>query len=367
MTAAEGSYLGFARQTGGKGSGILTDANFKYLLFRQGQLAPAPMTIPLDAEIGGGAMIRSMVKAGVSVSGAVNFIPRPESLGFFLYGMTGSVSKAGPSDSAYTHTFKMAANQFSAPYYTVRYSPGGMWGEEYIDCRFSALALEFRAANYVSGTIGFSGITPEKQPATGSQNSGALDQWGATARVDSGPQFVTAVSASGFSFDGGSISEYSILGGSLVCASNMPMDEQYSIGSYYPADMDIVSRSFMISLLMKVTDEELYTKLMYSKIYNGTSNPVQAWVANILKGNFSLTLKSDQNIGAGSTPYSLTVATDTGTGDNSNVYWSATPIALRAQRQVVMNLTGLVTATHANSVGSDPITFTLVNGRSSDY
>jgi hypothetical protein len=562
MTAAEGSYLGFAKQTL-QGSKALAPSLFKYLLFRQGQVGPQGAVLPLDAEIGDGALLRSLVKAGVTVNGAIDFIPRPETLGFFLYGVTGNVTTTksttinashsalkitgssgiatgsfsvtmtdsmqpstmdyvvayatagvtgtltitGTADgrvgdtedivlsgttkkfstktwtyisgvtyahsgstgtvyvgypSYYKHEFELNIDQFDAPYWTTRFAPGGLWGEEYADCRFNALGLEFRAANFLNGTVGFIGITPtkvstdstayytsiandhvfgtsitsftNKQPTdilgagegafvrlapslatsvnvtvTGTVNGVAgvtetvdfsidsstpllttnvftalsnitipadsgktmdvgyvpandYGEWDPVAKIDGGPQFLSSTSGSEVTINPGTETALKVLSGAVVATANIPLDEQMYVGSYFPAALDIVSKSFMVNLTVKVEDEELYTQMMYNKGYVGSTNLAQAWVANILKAGFNLVLSSDQYISA-TVPtqfYSLAVQADGNTGDSSNVYWTASPIGLRAQRQVIMNLTGVVTAS-----STSPIKFTLYNNRAS--
>jgi len=90
MTAAEKSFIGIAKQTG-VGVRNVTDAQFKYLLFRAGGVAPQNIVIPLDAEVGGGAMLRDMAKVGVTSGGALDIIPRPDTMGTMLYGALGQI------------------------------------------------------------------------------------------------------------------------------------------------------------------------------------------------------------------------------------------------------------------------------------
>jgi len=88
MAATEKSFLGLAKQLV-KATPITADASFKYLLFNQASLAASTLATPLDPEVGGGAMIRDMLKVGVMSGGAVDFVPRPDTLGMFLMGVTG--------------------------------------------------------------------------------------------------------------------------------------------------------------------------------------------------------------------------------------------------------------------------------------
>ena len=81
MAAIEGSFLGLAKQSA-KGTPNATHADFKYLLVREGAFGVNNISIPLDPEVGGGAFLRSVVKVGANNGGALDVIPRPESLGF---------------------------------------------------------------------------------------------------------------------------------------------------------------------------------------------------------------------------------------------------------------------------------------------
>ena len=80
MTSANGTLLGLAKQAA-KGTPNITDASFTYLLFNQGGVAPNNVVVPLDEEVGGGAMLRDMKNMGVYSGGGIEFIPRPASLG----------------------------------------------------------------------------------------------------------------------------------------------------------------------------------------------------------------------------------------------------------------------------------------------
>jgi hypothetical protein len=88
MTAAEDSVLGLALQSVAN-TIQSTDADFKYLLFREGSFGPQNIVLPVDPEVGGGAMPRGMAKVGTTSGGALDLIPRPDTLGLLLYGLTG--------------------------------------------------------------------------------------------------------------------------------------------------------------------------------------------------------------------------------------------------------------------------------------
>lgn len=445
MAAAEGSFMGLAFQSA-FGTPNTTDADFKYLLFRQGQASPNNIVIPLDPEVGGGALARSMVKVGVNFGGSFDIVPRPETLGHFFYGATGKVVSAanrvatavhaavtlsgspqtintgitspsastklelvasaantanvsitgtiggaaaqtevialtgttpvltaglftlvteivypagsgtvsiGWKDGSYTHTFTLdPADNFSAPYFTVRSAPANMWGEQYEDARLSMLALNWRGANFVDGMVTFLGRKPSKVATT---------TWDALANVDSGPQFISPLGA--IELPTGTNAH--VLNGSLVCSSAIPLDEQYVVGDYSPEGLDIVSRSFALQLIVKINDADLYTKMTYDPA-NGN-----AWVASLFKeANIKLEFSSDRDAAVvkGSTAtsnarsYKFSLAANGSSGDNANIFWSAAPLSIRAQRQMVMMVTGQIMA---SPTVTDPVTFTLTNRRAS--
>lgn len=449
MTAAEGTYLGIAIQPGYDG-GVTPavnvedrDAQFKYLLFSQGAVGPNNIIMPLEPEVGGGALMRSVVKMGVNSGGAIEFVPRPETLGLFLLGATGQVATVkntdpdgclethsldgttlatgffqpsaatklfvtgsatangdvvlsgtvagapdtetialngvtpvygvksftaitsivlptdagqtctiGWDDGTYTHTFTLGSDQFDAPYWTLRQAPGNLWGEQLRDVRMNALGLEFAGVNFLRATGGFVGGRPDMVATT---NWDALDQ------VDSGPQFVAPLSYAQLPTG----TSMAVLRGSLVSTMAIPMDEQYVLGSYYPQGLDVVSRGFALQLAVKIDSADLYQKMMYDPALGS------AWTAEIFKeGRFTLSFGSDTDaatvkrstVTSDVRPYRLTVTANGGQGDNANVYWSATPIPVRAQRQLVMQVNGVFAA---SSNGITPITFSLVNRRAS--
>ena len=125
MTAAEGSYLGLAKQTA-KGTPNVTDAEFKYLLFNEGSFAPQNAVLPLDPEVGGGALLRDVNKVGVISGGALTFIPRPQTLGMFIQGLLNDCTSTDNTDGSYEHVFDLGSDQFAAPYYTFRSAPGDL-------------------------------------------------------------------------------------------------------------------------------------------------------------------------------------------------------------------------------------------------
>jgi hypothetical protein len=442
MAAIEGSFLGLAKQSA-KGTPNVTHGDFKYLLVREGAFGVNNITIPLDPEVGGGAFIRSVVKVGASNGGALDIIPRPESLGFLMYGVTGAVTSSsinanlngvmgpvpllvgaqagyidgihqpeaaaalycscnnasrsfvvtvhgivsgsattetytfpgagytanakiaggaakvfttitsvdfpayegatdkiqiGYDGSYYTHVFEPATDNFSAPYYTVRYAPANLWGEQYEDCRVNALTLGWRGARFVEGAAGLIG-RKSSVPGTSS--------WNAATYVDSGPQFLSPYGV--IELPTGTSAR--VLDGSFVATASIPMDQQFIVGSFFPEGVDITARAYILNLTLKIEDAALYQKIQYDPY--GTAN----WTASVFKeADFKIYFRSDVG------QYSFQIAGNGASGMTSpNVFWSATPIALRAQRQLTMNVTGVFTT----AATGDVINMTLVNKRAS--
>ncbi len=343
MTASERSILGFARQTV-KGTPNVTNGEFKYLLFTQGAFAPNNSVLPLDQEVGGGAMLRDMVRVGVVSGGTLEFIPRPKTLGEILCGVIGvpaSEAVAGQA-GAYKHTYTLPADQFTAPYYTVRSAPGGLWGEQFPDCRFSALALEFRAANFVRGTFGVLGGMPTR-----------VDHSAWAAAADGGPQFLTTVS----DIELPTATDLKVLGGSFTAGLAIPLDEQWIVGKYEPDDFDINSRAYSITFNVKIADAALYSKMSYDPAGGN------AWVADLFReANFKVEFNSNKVISATTTKYSLAIKGNGSSGSAANVVWTAAPVGIRAGRQLTMAVTGVFLGVSAGS----PITVELINDEA-DY
>ncbi len=346
MTAAERSYLGLAKQTA-KGTPNTTDANYQYFLFRTGSVAPNNIFLPLDQEIGGGAMLRDVVKAGIFSGGQMDFIPRPNIIGDLLLGAIGSA--ASPSDNgdgSYDHVFTLPSDEFDAPYWTLRSAPGGIWGEQLQDCRVAGLVFSFTGARFVEAAATFLGGLPT--PNLGMTN------WSVPTYLDDGPQFLAPVSD--IELPDGTTTK--VLSGAIAMGLQIPLDEQYIIGSYSPDDFAINQRTANITLNIKVDDVALYEKIMYDP-----AGSASAWTASVFKeGNLKLDLISPEAAGsstAGDTYYQLSFDFDV---TDDNIVWQAAPIALRAGRQVVMQVTGTVT----NSA-NEPITATLTNDVSTQY
>lgn len=342
MASSERSLLGFARQTA-KGTPNTTDNAFKYTLFTRGSAGVQSQVVPLDDEVGGGAMLRDMVKAGYLSMGQMEFIPRPDSLGIMLMGALGSCQSAphATETGVYEHTFTLdpdPIDQFSAPYYTARFAPGGMWGEQYQDARFNALALSWRAANFVRGQMSFLG---------GQASRIASPTWTATAAPDTTPPFITPTAT--IELPTGTAAK--VLSGSFVAGMAIPLDEQWIVGAYLPDDFDITKRTYALQLVLKIADASLYSQMTYDPAGGN------AWVASLMReAQFSVNFNGNYPA-AGAVDYGLEISGN-GQADNAgNVVWSAQPIGLRPGQQVVMAVTGVFLNDNAHA----PVTVKLTN------
>ena len=339
MTAAEGSFVGIAKQTA-KGTPNVTDADFTYLLFNEGALSPQNIFRETDPEVGGGALSRGVKKLGVTSGGALRFSPRPDSLGWFLLGALGQVASVDNTDGSYTHTFTLPTDQFDAPYFTGRAAPGNLWGEQYQDMRVSALSLDWAGADFVRGSVGLMGGLPTPVSTAA---------WSPETYLDAGPQLISPVST----IELPTGTAVKLLRASFSAGMQIPMNEQWIVGSYSPDAFDINRRMFALSMTIKVDDAGvLYKKMAYDPASGS------AWAADVFReADLNIELTSDIEAATG-TPYSLTIAAN---GQNAasgaaNVYWSVQPLPIRAGGQIVMNVTGIFAA-----YSSAPITLTLIN------
>ncbi len=343
MTSALNSHFGLAKQTG-KGSAVTANGSFKYFYFSDGTgISPVPIVLPLDQEIGSGPLIRDVKKVGVSSGGAINFIPRPDSLGLLLLGALGDVSTASGVD-LYTHTLKFASDPFTQPYFTARRRVASIGGDIASDVKLAQLQFNFRAANFLRASAGFVGIGEPSYIQDASV-------WSADDYLDDTPPFLTCKGSVDLP-DGNSLKA---IEGSLTVGNVIPLQEQFILGSYTPDDAELNSRAVAMRFVVKA-DVDLYEKMMYDPAQSG------AWVPDILKeADMSVEFETAEEITAGN-PYKISFhfnGQDQASG-NGNVAWSVEPISLRGNRQVLMAITGIVLADTTGATDG-PFSAQLVN------
>jgi hypothetical protein len=143
-----------------------------------------------------------------------------------------------------------------------------------------------------------------------------------------------------------------VIAGSFIASAAIPMDEQWVVGSYSPDAFDIVQRAYALQMAVKISDDDLYTQMMYDP--DGGS----AWVAQVMReAAFTLVFNSPIEAATG-VPFSLSIAANGQSGNNANVTWSCQPIVLNAGRNIILNITGTFLA---DPLAGDPITLTLTN------
>jgi hypothetical protein len=305
-----------------------------------------PSFLPLDPEVGGGALLRNVLKVGVLSGGQVSFIPRPKTLGHMFYGITGAVESTDGTDGSYAHEFTLS-NQFDAPWYTLRSAPGSLYGEILSDARFAGLTLSWRAARFVEAQMAMQGIGVPSQV-----NAAAVTGWAAGPKVDGGPQFLAPLGTIELPTGTPAL----VTAGSFTAGISMPVDEQWVVGSYSPANLSITQRAYVLSLAIKIEDAALISKIMYDPSGGST------WLPNILReANFKIEFKSDVEAAPGK-PFSFSIAANGATGADANVAWSCQPIVMQAGRQLTLAATGTFLA---SPDGATPLTIGLVNDTTS--
>ena len=340
MVASEGSFIGIAPQTA-KGTPNVTDLDFQYLLLTRSGLGENNVNLPMDMEVGGGAFLRDVVKTGITTGGPLQFIPRPDSIGHFFYAFFGSDLVSGASPDPVSHTFgwSVGDSQFTAPYYTLRSSPGGMHGMQYQDCILQALSLQFRGADFLRASAAFLGGLPAKVDT-------AL--WDPTSAIDNGPPFVNALSS--VAMTNPSVS-FKVLEGAITFANAIPLDQQWILGSYVPDDFAINQRSVNIGLRVKIDDDGALYRQIALDPADGAS-----WVAEVLKSGTMIQFKTATEMVEGA-PYHIYVTC------SGNIAWTVAPLDIVPGRQLIMDITGTILANDAAS----PVSVQLQNFHYDNY
>ena len=189
-----------------------------------------------------------------------------------------------------------------------------MWGEQIQDTRIRALALTWRGANFLRGTAAFMGGLP-----TPVDTAAWTPPRKSTAARSSSPQYRPSSCRQAF--------PPRFLAGSFAAGMNIPLDQQWVVGSYTPDAMDITNRTFVVSLTLKIDDGTLYKKM------STILRPAAAWAASLMReANFKVQFMSDIEADVG-VPYCLTIKGNGQTDADANVVWSPPPSACaRASR-----------------------------------
>ena len=149
------------------------------------------------------------------------------------------------------------------------------------------------------------------------------------------------------------------LSGAFTMGMQIPMDEQWITGSYYPDDFDINQRAFALTMVVNTTDKVLYNKMNYDPADGA------AWVSEVYReADIGLQFDSDIEADTGY-PFSVEVLANAQSDADANVLWTATPISMRAGRQLTFAVTGTFVADPDGA--HEPITVNLINTNSAGY
>jgi len=208
--------------------------------------------------------------------------------------------------------------------------------------RVQSLSLAFRAGDYLRGQVSLLGGTPTPNVTT--------TTWTPATYVDGGPQFI----ATEQQVQVPTATNIKVLRGSFTAVNQIPLDEQWIVGSYAPDDFEINQKAYTINLVCKIADATLYNKMLYDPA-NGS-----AWVADLFReADILLKFESPKEADTG-IPFSIDINGNGNSGATANIVWSAEPIALRAGRQVLLAVTGVVLAS-----STEPLSVVVVNTDSS--
>jgi hypothetical protein len=284
--------------------------------------------------MGGSMLPNGMIKAGVSGLVAARGIPRPESLGLLLLGLTGNVASVA-NGTYYDHTFKIGTDPGAVDYFTIFRQVDSDFGETIDDAKIASLVMDMQAVNYVTGEWSAAGIEPKM----------VSDPTGWTPAPDTSSPFVSCVGA--VKVEGSETPlTLPVRAATLTIGNAQQIDGNFVIGRYTPIDIDIISRVVTISLVAIVNDETLYQKLMYDPTAVGV-----AWTPDILAtaAQTHLTFKSAANMPSETAPYQLDM-----TAAVAN--WVCEPISMRGADNILLRITGQVM-----DAATDPITLVLSN------
>ena len=129
-----------------------TDTNF----------APTDIVKARRPHIGGHAFPSGIYKAGTGIAGQIGLEVTGEHIGYLLYFMSGAVTKTAdtPEAGLASHSFKMAADQFSLPWVTFKESKDDVIITQGVDGNVIGGRFVFTASDSLTAMFTLTGITP---------------------------------------------------------------------------------------------------------------------------------------------------------------------------------------------------------------
>jgi hypothetical protein len=231
----------------------------------------------------------------------------------------------------YVHEFEMDSDPAVTPYWTVRRTVGSSFGETISDCRVGGLVLDMAAVNWIESQTSLDGIEPVKETFASQAEHDAY-----VGEPDSSPLFVSAlgdVRLNGLYEwkHSGSVATLPVRSATLTVANQHAIDEEFVVGSYFPRDIEILSRTVALQYITFVQDAELYGLLMYDP--DGGAE----WLADVFASSEArITFRSPSEVAAGRN-YELAFR-----GEKSE--WLVEPIELRENGIVMVRVSGMIVA-----------------------
>lgn len=296
-------------------------------------LGPHEVQQTLPLEIGGSLLPRGAYKGGVSIAGGFDCVPRLDTIGYLLYGLTGTASVTA-SGAYYKHTFKMdTTDESSIPWVSTRRRISTDVGETYTDCKVASSKFSMASGKAITTRFDFEGITPVLT---------ASPAWSET--YDDGDKF--PVSCIGYVELAGTRRPITSLNIDVTNNLTTP-DQEMVVGSYYMDDIMVTGRTMRLSTTYKWEDETLYQALLWG----GSTT----WDPQPYYGTLDLMTQSASYVG-GTTRYALQFTA-------ARVRWMAQPIDLSPGNIITMAVVGDVLKPDSG----DAFTIKMLNNTATAY
>lgn len=235
----------------------------------------------------------------------------------------------GFAASYYVHEFEIDADPASTPYWTIRRTIGTKFGETLTDARVGSVVLDMAAVNFVEGQVGIDAIEPTMQPfATQNEH----DAW--VGDPDNTPEFISAlgvVKLNGSYQWAGETHTLPVRQATLTLGNQHAVDEEFIVGSYFPRDIEILSRMGVLTYVVFVQDREIYQACMYDPDLGNS------WLADVFASSEArVSFRSPtQFVADAGVYYGLDFRA-------FKTEWLVEPIQLRENNIVMVRVTGVV-------------------------
>ena len=290
----------------------------------------------MPPEISGVPIVDGAQSLGVYYASVVDLIPRLEDeIGWLMYALTGkhSYTSGFPEAGLTTHVFTMDSTDYLAlKYLTVRRTfpapvGGNASGEQCIDAKIAAAVFTFAAAARMTARMTVYGREPSFSDSIGG--------WAWAGEPEGGESIAVASNEDHSHFK---LPEFQAgeLPSQLVRVSfgnqlTTPQQE-FIIGSAYPADVVALYRNIAIEAVYQWEDEDLYLQLVAA----GGSGATIPWSPQVYYSDFTVKAASGGKITGKNYPYSLEIKCP-------KVYWfPSAPPEIAGVNLIQLPMTGIV-------------------------